>query len=124
MARGLLKIGLVITSLTAITAGCSSGPNHIGNPITLPGRAILHSLGEASYKARRARVSRYAAQNLPHIHADIRAGGGPALTQAMDIAGVEPGRRAGLAAELRSDPALYLRPDIEPLVVALMVHSN
>lgn len=103
---------------------CSSGANHVGNPLTLPGRAIIHGIGEAAYKARRAKVSDYVQQNLTQIHTDIRTRGGPALNDVMNIAGVEDARQAALTAELHSDPDLYLKADYEPIIVTIMVHSN
>ena len=105
-------------------AGCSTGPSHIGNPLTLPGRAITHGISELGYKARRAKVKDFAARNRAQMQTDITAGGGSVLSAAMDLACVEGGKRADLITELRRDPALYTGDDIEPLVVALMVHGE
>lgn len=107
-----------------LLAGCSTGPNHVGNPLTLPGRAITNGISELSYKARRAKVKDFTRRNATQIHADIAAGGGANLTTAMTLACVEPDNRAALITELVSNPGLYRSDDIEPLVVALMVHGE
>lgn len=103
---------------------CSTGPNHIGNPLTWPVRGVIHGVNEASYQARRARLSNYVNANITQIHADIIAMGGATLTEAMQIADISPEKQPHVTAELASDPALYVQDDIEPIVVTLMVHSN
>lgn len=105
-------------------SACSTGPNHFGNPLTLPGRAITNGISELGYKARRARVKDFTKRNTAQIHRDILAGGGRDLSTAMDLACVEPVMRGTLINELSSRPDLYMQPDPEPLVVALMVHGD
>jgi len=116
--------GFILAAALCLPACSSGGANHIGNPLTLPGRAITHSISEAGYKARRYRVKDFVKRNLAGMHGDIQLGGGANLTTAMDLACIPEDRRAKLIAELRSDPALYAISDIEPLVVTLMVHGE
>ena len=113
-----------LIAFTVILAGCTSGPNHMGNQLTLPGRAITNGISELGYKARRAKVKDFTARNITEIHTDISTGGGSALNTAMDLACVEGDMRTALMFELRSDRSLYAGEDIEPLVVALMVHGK
>lgn len=119
--RYLICIALMAATLLP---ACTSGPSHIGNPLTLPGRAITHGISEAGYKARRAKVKDFVARNKAQILSDIAAGGGAKLTTAMTLACVEPEKQSPLMTELSSNPDLYAQEDIEPLVVALMVHGK
>lgn len=120
-----MRAAALIIALGVMTASCANrSPNHIGNPLTLPGRAIINGIQNASYEVRRARVKAFALENRAQIYADIDASGGNALTQAMDLARVTPARRADLIAELRAHPEIYRREDIEPLIVAIMVHGE
>lgn len=120
-----MRISLSCLLIGASLSGCASkGASHIGNPLTLPGRAIINGVQNASYEARRARVKAFALENRAQIYADIDAGGGNALMQAMDLAQVTPAKRADLIAELRAHPEIYRREDIEPVIVAIMVHGE
>lgn len=115
----------IATRLVAalVLSGCAPGASHLGNPLTLPARAIGASLGNASYDARRARVSDHVIRTQAQILAGARAGGGPALSQAMHLAAVPAARRAALIAEITRGAAHYAT-DAEALLVAIMVHGG
>ena len=120
-----MRAGALILISTLSLGGCASkDASHIGNPLTLPGRAIINGIQNASYDARRSKVKTYVSNNLPNIYRDIDAGGGPNLQDVMDIARVAPARRPELIAELYANPQIYRQSDIEPLVVAIMVHAD
>lgn len=119
-----MKRELIILTAAAVLAGCAGGPNHMGNPLTLPGRAITNGISELGYKARRAKVKDFTARNITQIHTDIAACGGAGLRTAMTLACVKPDMQPGLITELASNSALYIGADIDPLIVALMVHGK
>lgn len=105
-------------------AGCDMG--HLGNPLLLPVTAVTTAVGNASYDARRQKVSDYVYAHHRDILADIQAGNGPALTAALKLAKVPPKARPELLARLKQDFAMYKddTPDArENLVVTLMVHG-
>lgn len=112
-----LPLGLML-------AGCAStDPSHIPNPLALPGQAITTGVQNASYQSRRARVELHVKTHHPALIAQITAGGGPELTQAMDLARVAARDRDILLLRLQSERQLYsASPDA--LVVALMVHGH
>lgn len=116
-----MRLILILPLLVA----CASpdAPSHLPNPLLLPFAAIGNSISNASYNARRAKVSRYVTQNFAAIKAELTAPSQPHLTQAMTLARVPTSSRPALLAELRSNPHLYTTQDPEPLVVALMVNG-
>lgn len=99
-----------------------SQPSHLGNPLLLPGQAISNSVQNAQYNTRRGQVEIFVKTNFDALIVDIDAGGGPTLTQAMDLARVQAPTRPILALRLKSDMAIY-RKSPDALVVALMVHG-
>jgi len=106
-------------------SSCSnSGPNHLGNPLLLPIRAISSAVENSFYDSRRNKVERFVEANFSQIKAEVSHGGGATLSQAMDLAKVPEQRRPGLITELHSNPALYSSHDSEPMVVAMMVHGS
>ncbi len=109
--------------LLALTAGCTSGANHIGNPLLLPIRAIGNATTNAAYNQTRGQVEIFVKTNHPALIADIQRGGGTTLTEAFDIAGVPAGTRAPHTLQLQSDLALY-NSNLDALVVAIMVVSG
>lgn len=120
-----MRAGAFILISTLALGGCASkDANHIGNPLTLPGRAIINGIQNAGYDARRSKVKAYVNDNRLAIYRDIDAGGGSAVQTAMDIARVAPARRPALIAELYANPQIYRQSDLEPLVVAIMVHGD
>ena len=102
---------------------CTPEASHIPNPVLLPGQAASTAVSNATYGARRARVSRHVAAHHPALMAEIAAGSGPHLTQAMDLARVKAADRPALIRRLQQDRALYAA-DPEALIVALMVHGG
>lgn len=103
--------------------GCSTDPNHLGNPLTWPASALNTGLNNAFYNARRDRVEAYVQDNQSRILANVVANGGAFLDQAAFLAHVRPPRRAELLRALQADLPLYGR-DAEAMVVAFMVHGD
>ncbi len=116
-----MRILLILPFLAA----CASpdAPSHLPNLLLLPFAAIGNGISNASYNARRAKVSRYVAHNFAALKAELTAPIQPHLTQAMALARVPATSRPALLAELRSNPHLYTTQDPEPLVVSLMVYG-
>ena len=117
---------LLIVSVVLGLAACS-GPSHLPAPWELPGAAVSSAFENATYGAKRGRVERIVSANRDAIAAEIDAGGGVALDQAMAAAGVPDAVRPALVSELRTHPEIYREGrglQIEPVIVALMVHGN
>lgn len=114
---------LIIISCLLLAA-CSNAPSHLPNPLLLPIEAVKAGTANLIYGQKRAKVSRFVADNFDALRAEILNGGGPLERQAMELANVPAPRRFALHQELSGDPDLYFRADQEPLVVALMVHGN
>jgi len=112
------------------SAGCSSGPSHLPPPWHLPGAAVSSAFGNAAYDARRDRVKALVTLQERALVADIDAGGGRVLEEAMDAARVPAPERPLLLTELRGEPHIYRlagvpgRLDIEAVTVALMVYGE
>ncbi len=110
--------------LPVALAGCDMG--HLGNPVLLPVSALITAVGNAGYDARRQKLSDHVSAHHPDILRDIRAGTGPALTTALDLAGIAPATRPDLLALLKKDFSLFQADtpkSRENLVVTLMVHG-
>jgi hypothetical protein len=107
----------------AVLSACSNEASHLGNPLLLPINAIATVGQNAAYNQRRAQVEVFVKSNFDALIRDIMAGGGPVLTEAMDIAGIRAGDRPARVIQLQSDIALY---NTAPgaLVTALMVFSS
>ncbi len=105
-----------------LISACSNAPNHIGNPLLLPINAITSAAENAVYSQRRGKVEVFVKSNFTAMIADIRAGSGPTLIQAMNVAGVPVNDRPARIIQLQSDIGLY---ETAPgaLVTALMVYS-
>jgi hypothetical protein len=110
-----------LITLTLVTA-CTGEANHLGNPLLLPVSAIGTVFDNAVYSERRGRVEVIVKSQFDTIKSDIRAGGGPVLTMAMDAAGVPLGDRPTRIIQLQSDMGLYENGP-GPLVTALMVYG-
>lgn len=106
-----------------LAAACSNDPNHIGNPLTLTLGGTSTVFGNAAYTKRRGQVEVIVKSNFNEIRNDIRMGGGPILTKAMDAAGVPEGDRPTRIIQLQSDAALY-NSTPGALVTALMVYGG
>lgn len=105
-----------------LTTACTGGANHLGNPILWPIGAVSTGVENATYGAKRRKVSAHVHANFATLIGEIMAGSGSKLAQGMDLARVPNGERAALRALLKSDIAIY-QGDPEALVVALMVHG-
>lgn len=116
----IIWLGLVLA-----LGGCDMG--HLGNPVMWPGMVVGRGIENATYNARRARVSEHVETHQSDILADIRAGGGPALTTGADLARVPPMARPEMIRVMQSDIAKFT-PDTpqarEQLMVWFMVHGN
>ena len=106
-----------------LTAACTNEANHLGNPLLLPLNALGSSISNASYNQTRGKVELFVKTNHPALIADIRNGGGPALTKVFDIANVPKDIRDPHTLQLQSDLALY-SSNLDALVVAIMVVSD
>ncbi len=104
-----------------LLVACSAEANHLGNPLTWPAAAVTTALSNASYDARRAKVTAFVNAHHRAIISQASAKGGPAYLQALSLAQVPENRRASLKAELTNNP-IYA-DNAEALVVALMVHG-
>ncbi len=117
-----MRILLILSVLTACAS--ADAPSHLPNPLLLPFAAISNGLSNASYNARRSKVSHFVIQNFSALKAELSALNQPLLTQAMNIARVPAASRPALIAELRSNPQIYSVSSPEPLILALMMNSN
>lgn len=103
-----------------LLAACSSGGTFDGNS---PFNRIGTAIGNAANGEQRGQVEVFVKTNHPALIADIRAGGGPTLTQAFDIIEVPTNIRAGNTIRLQSELALY-SANLDALIAALMVMSG
>lgn len=110
----------ILLMLCLILGACDAG--HLGNPLTLPARAIGSAASNAVYNTRRARVSAYVMAHHPAFAADIRTGSGPHLIQSAMLAEVSSTAFRVMTGQLAKDIRPY-QTDAEALVVALMVHG-
>jgi len=116
-----------LAPLAILLAGCSGEPSHIPPLWQLPGAAVSSTFENARYDAKRGRVKQIVSRHATEIAAEIDAGGGIRLTEAMVAAGVPEATRPMLLTDLRSRPDIYRNGrgvKIEPVTVALMVHGN
>lgn len=106
-----------------LTAACSQEASHLGNPLMLPFSGVSTVIGNAAYEKRRGQVEIVVKANYEAIKQDIRAGGGPILTKAMDTAGIPERDRPTRIIQLQSDIGLY-NASPGALVTALMVYGG
>jgi hypothetical protein len=106
-----------------ILAGCSTDASHLGNPLLLPVSGIASVAGNAAYAQRRGKVEVFVKSNFDAVIADIAAGGGPVLTQAMTTAAIPVRDHPARALQLRADLPLYAGTP-GALVTALMVYGG
>ena len=104
-------------------SACSQEANHLGNPLMLPVSGISTVIGNAAYEKRRGEVELIVKSNYEAIKTDIRAGGGPILTKAMDAARIPQRDRPARIIQLQSDMGLY-QTTPGALVTALMVYGG
>lgn len=105
-----------------LLAACSGEANHLGNPLLLPISGLGTAIENQAYNERRGRVEVIVKTNYPGILDEIGAGGGPALTDAMDAARIPTGDRPARITQLQGDLGLY-SGNPGALVVALMVYG-
>lgn len=108
---------------TLMTSACSQEANHLGNPLLLPISGASTLFGNAAYAQRRGAVEVIVKSNFDAIITDIRNGGGPVLTEAMDTAGIPLRDRPARIIQLQSDMGLY-QSNPGALVTALMVYGG
>ena len=116
----IIWLGLVLA-----LGGCDMG--HLGNPVMWPGMVVGGGIENASYNARRAQVANHVDAHQGAILGDIRAGGGPALTTAADLARVPVAVRPEMTRIMQSDITKFTPdtlPAREQLVIWFMVHGN
>lgn len=102
---------------------CTGEANHLGNPLTAPISGIATGIDNLAYSQRRGQVELIVKSNFDQIIADIIAGGGDVLTEAMDAARVPDADRPARVLQLQRDLGLYeANPGV--LVVALMVYGG
>lgn len=106
-----------------ILACCAQAPNDLGNPLSVPLNGVSSIFGNAAYDKRRGQVEVVVKSNYTAIQDDIRAGGGPMLAKALDVAGVPQRDRPARIIQLRSDMGLYAASP-GALVTALMVYGS
>lgn len=95
---------------------CTNGMNPLQSTLMTPAEAAAHT-------ERRAQVEVFVKTNHPAIMNDIVMGGGPALTQAMQIAGIPVAQHPARALQLQSDAGLYQSAP-GALVTTLMLYAN
>lgn len=106
-----------------LIAACAQEANYLGNPLMLPTTGMRPVIGNAAYEKRRGTVELIVKSNYEAIKADIRAGGGPVLTKAMDAARIPDSDRPARIIQLQSNMGLY---QVTPgaLVTALTVYGG
>lgn len=102
--------------------GCSGEANHLGNPLLWPFMAVSSGIENSINGARRGEVELTVKSNFDTIIPEIRAGGGPSLTLAMDQARIPQQDRPARILQLQSDLPLY-QSNPGALVTALMVYG-
>lgn len=105
-----------------VLAACGGAASHLPNPLLLPAQGLQTAIGNAAYNSRRGKLGAYVSAHHAPIMAQVRAGRGPQLDRALDLAGALP-RRAEAVAALQADAERYDH-DAEALIVALMVHGG
>lgn len=102
-------------------AACASGWSP--SAVLMPGLEIGAASQEPDYAARRGATELAVKSSWPAIVAEIGAGGGPALTAAMDAARVPAADRPTRLYQLAQEQGTYAQSP-ETLVSALMVWGN
>lgn len=110
-----------LTLLVCLPACATQGSN--GLPVLFPGFEIGRAAGDPAYVQRRGAVELFVKTHHQALLSQIAAGGGPDLTQALDLAGVPPPDRPARIVQLEGDRGLY---EVNPaaLISALMVYGG
>ena len=106
-----------------LIAACSQDAGRLFEPTVSPGEGTSAVMGSAAYQKRQGDVELIVKSNYTQIKADIRAGGGPILTKAMDVAGIAASDRPARIIQLQSNIGLY-QTTPGALVTALMVYGS
>lgn len=106
-----------------LSTACSEPANHNGNPFAAPLSGVSTVFGTAADSKRRGQVEVIVKANFDAIRSEIRTGGGPVLTKAMDAAGIPDRDRPTRILQLQSDAGLYNQTP-GALVTALMVYGS
>lgn len=106
-----------------LLSGCTGEANHLGNPLLWPVQSVTSGLANGLYGTRRGAVEVAVKSSFDQVLADIAAGGGPALTFAMDEAGIPQSDRSARSLQLKGDLPLY-QANPGALVTALMVYAG
>jgi hypothetical protein len=106
-----------------LVAACSGENNHLSNPFLLPVNALTSTTENMIYNQRRGRVEVAVKSTFNQIIPEIRAGGGPAITTAMEAAGISGQDRPARLIQLRGDIRIY-ENNPGALITALMVYSS
>ncbi len=113
---------LPLLALVLLT-GCGSEANHLGNPLAWSVTGLATAAENAAYTERRGRVEVIVKTNFDRIIADITAGGGDVLTEAMDTARIPDADRPARVLQMQRDLGLY-EANPGALVVALVVYGG
>ena len=107
----------------ALLSGCSGEANHLGNPLMVPISGLATAASNAVYSQRRGAVEVFVKTNHPALINEIDLGGGPVLTDAMDIAEIPLEDRPARIIQLQSNLGLY-EVNLGAFVTALMVYGG
>jgi hypothetical protein len=112
---------LMVLAVPGVLAGCAQG--WTPSALMMPGLEIGAASSDPAYAARRGAVELAVKGSWPAIVDEIAAGGGPALTAAMDAAGVPAGDRPTRILQMQQEAASYAA-NPGALVSALMVYGS
>jgi hypothetical protein len=114
------RIAIPLFAVPLALGGCAGWTP---SALMMPGLEIGAASSDPAYSARRGAVELAVKGNWPAIIGEITAGGGPALTTAMDAAGVPPQDRPARLIQLQQESAAYAA-NPGALVSALMVYGG
>lgn len=107
----------------ALLLGACSEANHLGNPLLLPVSGAVTAVENATYAARRARVSEYLSQHRLAVQQQALAGGGADLDMVAQLARVSAASRGHMIRDL-AEISVSPPPDwVERATVIAMVHG-
>lgn len=105
--------------LCSLLAACADGGVTLYNPLT---GAPVTTVDPQGYAERRAQVEVAVKSRFEAVLADIEAGGGPALSVAMDAAAVPLAERADRTVQMQTNLSTYRRnPDA--LISSLLLYG-
>jgi hypothetical protein len=113
---------LRLAFLTAPLALSACAAGWTPSALMMPGLEIGAASADPAYAARRGAVELAVKGAWPAIMSEITAGGGPALTAAMDAAGIPAQDRPTRILQLQAESASYAA-NPGALVSALMVYG-